>query len=155
RNTYGDATGIITNPNGHANDSDMILGDNGDIIRVVGINSTPTMPAAYQSFIYDNYGTAKIVVRIARLLDYTPGGPHFRPAAASDIGGNDEIHGESGDDFAYGQKGNDILFGEAQDDDLIGGYGNDWISGGTGDDGILGDDGRIFTSRNTSDPTKV
>ena len=44
-----------------------------------------------------------------------------------------------------------MLFGEGQDDDLIGGYGNDWISGGTGDDGVIGDDGRISTSRNTSD----
>ena len=97
------------------------------------------MPAAYQTFIYDNYGTAKIVVRAARLLDYTPGGPAFnKPLADTDIGGNDEIHGESGDDFAYGEKGSDILFGEGQDDDLIGNYGNDWISGGTGGDGILG-----------------
>jgi Ca2+-binding RTX toxin-like protein len=46
--------------------------------------------------------------------------------------------------------GDDILFGEGQDDDIIGGWGNDWISGGTGDDGILGDDGRIYTSRNSS-----
>jgi Ca2+-binding RTX toxin-like protein len=36
------------------------------------------------------------------------------------------------------------------DDDLVGGYGHDWISGGTGDDGVLGDDGRIYTSRNST-----
>src|SRR5690606_19421633 len=87
----------------------------------------------------------------ATLVDYTPGGPDFDTASAAlDIGGDDEVHGESGDDFAYGQKGQDILYGDGQDDDLIGGYGNDWISGGTGQDGILGDDGRIFTSRNSS-----
>src|SRR5262249_57811274 len=104
-------------------------------------------------FNYDNYGTSKIVVRAARLLDYTPGGPDYSAAAANDIGGNDEIHGENGDDFIYGGKGSDVLFGEGQDDDLVGGYGNDWISGGTGQDGILGDDGRISTSRNgTAEP---
>ena len=67
-----------------------------------------------------------------------------------EIGGNDEIHGELGDDFVYIGGGNDVVYGDADDDDLIGGWGNDWISGGTGQDGILGDDGRIFTSRNSS-----
>jgi hypothetical protein len=67
-----------------------------------------------------------------------------------EIGGNDEIHGEAGDDTAYGGVGNDVIYGDAQDDDLLGGWGNDWFSGGTGIDGILGDDGRIFDSRNSS-----
>jgi Ca2+-binding RTX toxin-like protein len=156
RNDIGDATAdgnqvITTTANGHANDSDMILGDNGDIFRLVGTNGAAGNPAAYLTFNYDNYGTRKIVVRAARLLDYTPGGPDFNPAgAATDIGAADEIHGESGDDFIYGMKGGDALYGDGQDDDLIGGYGNDWISGGTGNDGILGDDGRISTSRNGS-----
>jgi carbonic anhydrase/acetyltransferase-like protein (isoleucine patch superfamily) len=87
------------------------------------------------------------------LLDYTPGGPDVNPAAATDIGAADELHGESGDDTLYGQLGRDVLFGDANDDDLIGGTGHDWISGGTGQDGILGDDGRITTSRNgTAEP---
>src|SRR5262249_42179527 len=133
-------------------------GDNGDIIRIVGINGITTSPAAYQSFIYDNYGSVKIVVRVARLLDYTPGGPDFNAAgAATDIGGNDEIHGESGDDFAYGEKGSDTLFGGPQDDALLGTYGNDWIPGGTGSDGITGAAGRISTSRNSqsADPANA
>ena len=104
------------------------------------------------------YGPLRIVVRGVELLDYTPGGPRFRPdlfgagrssTAARDIGGVDEVHGESGDDTVYGGCGDDSLFGDSEDDDLIGGWGNDWISGGTGQDGILGDDGRIFTSRNS------
>ncbi|RWE08447.1 MAG: hypothetical protein EOS61_18265, partial [Mesorhizobium sp.] len=70
--------------------------------------------------------------------------------ARVDIGGNDEIHGETGDDFVYAGGGGDVVFGDADDDDIVGGWGSDWISGGTGIDGILGDDGRIFTSRNTS-----
>jgi Ca2+-binding RTX toxin-like protein len=121
----------------HARDADMILGDNGNIHRLVGL-----------AFAYDNYGSLKIVVRAPVLLDYTPGGPDFSTNAGSDIGGNDILRGESGDDSMYGQMGDDVLFGDAQDDDLIGGWGHDWISGGTGDDGVLGDDGRIYTARN-------
>jgi Ca2+-binding RTX toxin-like protein len=137
----------------HARDSDMILGDNGNIHRLVGTASVDR--GSLLVFGYDNYSsTRKIVVRAATLLDYTPGGPDYNPAkAATDKGAADFIHGESGDDFIYGMVGNDILYGDAQDDDIIGGYGHDWISGGTGQDGVLGDDGRLFTSRNgTAEP---
>src|SRR5262249_40305121 len=103
----------------------------------------------FLAFNYDTYGTAKIIPRAVRPIDYTPGGPDFSTAAAGDLGAADEIHGESGDDFAYGEKGNDVLLGQGQDDDLIGGYGNDWASGGPGSDGIIGDDGRVDTSRNS------
>lgn len=177
----------------HARDSDAIAGDNADIIRIVGVNhidvnanpETNPFGQNYVTFNYDNYGGEKIVVRGIRLLDYTPGGPDFKPEdfslvdpattpdpsdddmrpmfslccdptrgiwARYDIGGNDEVHGETGDDFIYLGGGFDIAFGDADDDDIIGGWGHDWISGGTGSDGILGDDGRIFTSRNTSNP---
>jgi Ca2+-binding RTX toxin-like protein len=144
----GSATDIARNTNGvqSAADSDMILGDNGDIIRIVS-------GGQYRTFNYDTYTGEKIVVRGAKLLDYTPGGPDYvakTPATIGDNGAADEIHGEAGDDFVYGMTGDDVLFGEGQNDDLIGGWGNDWISGGTGDDGVLGDDGRIFTSRNGS-----
>ena len=130
RNDMGD-----TSTTGHARDADMILGDNGTIFRLVGAGTSPL------AFNYDNYnaGTGslnKIVVRAARLLDYTPGGSDFNAtAAALDIGGPDEIHGESGDDSIYGMRGDDTLFGKGQDDNIVGGYGNDWISGGAGDDG--------------------
>ncbi len=139
----------------HAKDSDMILGDNGNIYRLVGTGGT--YGNAYLTFVYDNYDpNQKIVVRASALYDYTPGGADYNAAsAANDIGKADEIHGESGDDFIYGMTGNDVLFGEGQDDDIIGGYGNDWISGGTGSDGVLGDDGRIFTSRNGSVETLI
>ncbi len=143
RNDNGDLTA-----DGHGRDADVILGDNGNIFRLVGLNGAGG--SAYLTFNYDNYNPSlRIVPRAAQLLDYTPGGADFNPAGtANDIGASDEIHGESGDDAIYGQRGGDVLFGDGQDDDLIGGYGNDWISGGTGQDGILGDDGRISTSRN-------
>ena len=146
RNTIGDADATTkeTLPDGHARDADFILGDNGNIYRLVDGSG------AYLQFNYDTYlGTLRLIPRAAELLDYTLGGPDVDAAAlAGDIGGDDTIHGEAGDDSIYGMTGNDILFGEGQDDDIIGGWGHDWISGGTGDDGILGDDGRIYTSRN-------
>ncbi|MEH6515891.1 MAG: matrixin family metalloprotease [Halioglobus sp.] len=134
RNTFGDEL--------HARDSDVILGDNGNIYRLVELEQGVSIPF---SFNYDdNYGE-QIVVRAAELLDYTPGG------ADADIGAGDTVRGESGDDFIYGMTGDDVLFGDAGDDDLIGGVGDDWISGGTGSDGVVGDDGRIYTSRNSAD----
>ncbi|MCB1899938.1 MAG: hypothetical protein KDH16_11645, partial [Rhodocyclaceae bacterium] len=173
RNNYGDATvdanGVVTvKPDGHALDADTIVGDNGRILRLVGVNGTVRgtgdyAPTAANGFVastggllnyaYDTEaigsgaGYHHIVVRAVEQLDYTPGGILYDAAAASDRGGSDEIHGESGDDFIYGQLGHDIIFGEGQDDDIIGGTGNDWISGGTGNDGVIGDDGRIMTSR--------
>ena len=53
-----------------------------------------------------------------------------------------------GDDSIHGQTGNDALYGDGQDDDLLGEAGNDWISGGQGDDASIGDDGKIKSSRN-------
>ena len=130
----------------HGRDSDMILGDNGNIFRLLNAGATPL------SFNYDDGYGEQIVVRAAELLDYTAGGPDWDPGLI-DNGNADEVHGESGDDFIYGMTGNDILFGEGEDDNLIGGWGHDWLSGGTGQDGVLGDDGRIFTSRNgTAEP---
>jgi Ca2+-binding RTX toxin-like protein len=157
----GEAARVIdTEWNGHSRDSDMILGDNGCILRLIEKNAE----GQFLEFNYDQNpdnpddfeqrGDLHIVVRAAELLDYTPGGLDYLPTAtnaASDIGAADEIHGESGDDFIYGMAGSDVLFGDGQDDDLIGGYGNDWISGGTGQDGVLGDDGRIYTSRNSAE----
>jgi len=185
-----DDTNLGTADVNHARDADTIVGDNGDIVRIVGINHvddlTLVSPRKYETFVYDNYGAMKLVVRGVTLLDYTPGGPDFNPVKfgistqpacngspasgncstpisacytgagvanngadrAGDIGGRDEIHGETGDDTAYAGCGNDVLYGDSQDDDLIGGWGDDWFSGGTGQDGAVGDDGRIFTSRN-------
>jgi Ca2+-binding RTX toxin-like protein len=147
--TYTNETGgPLAAADRHARDADVILGDNGNIYRLVGINGTVT---GALTFAYDTYSaTRHIVVRAAELLDYTPGGLDASSAASDDRGAADALRGEAGDDAIYGMVGDDILFGDAQSDDLIGGYGNDWISGGTDVDGLLGDDGRILTSRNTS-----
>ncbi|MHC4088881.1 MAG: hypothetical protein ACYSVY_01125, partial [Planctomycetota bacterium] len=147
RNNLGDLSA-----EGHARDADTILGDNGNIFRLVGTSGVPS--GGFLTFNYDDYSGLRIIPRATELLDYTPGGPDLNPdlnphPSSNDIGDSDEIHGESGDDSMYGMKGSDIMFGEGQDDDIIGGYGNDWISGGTGEDGVIGDDGRIYASRNT------
>jgi Ca2+-binding RTX toxin-like protein len=136
RNDLGDVS-----PAGHARDADTILGDNGDILRVVGANGVAT--SAFLTFNYDNYGSAKIIPRVFQTLDYTKG-----TGSASDLGGNDVVHGERGDDIIHGETGNDILFGEGQDDQIIGGAGQDRIYGGAGEDSLLGDDGRFIISRN-------
>ena len=125
RTAINSATGDLTGP--RSADADAIVGDNGDIVRVVGTDHGDSGYAAYG---HDDSGR-KIVVRAVTLLDAGTGA--------------DEVHGESGDDVVYGGGGNDRLFGDAENDDLIGGLGHDWISGGTGQDGILGDEGRIRT----------
>ncbi len=152
---------------GHGTDSDTIVGDNGDIQRLVGRNNT--IGTSYLTFTYDTYtgDTVRLLPRAVTLLDYTPGGPDFRPSwfpgstatgydvsgagtGTYDVWGSDELHGEGGDDTVYAGGGNDVVYGDAGDDDLVGGWGSDWLSGGTGVDGVLGDDGRILTSRNGS-----
>ncbi len=130
----------------HARDADTMIGDNGNIIRLVGTEGVDG--GGFLQFVYDDYSSLKIVPRAVVALDYTAGGPDYSAAALDDIGGADEIHGESGDDTVYGLRGDDVLFGDGEDDDLIGGWGHEWISAGTGIDGVLGDDGRIMTSRN-------
>ena len=134
RNDFGDES-----LNGHARDADVILGDNGNIFRIVGVNGIAGQN--YVPFTYDTYGPMRIVPRTTQYLDYAFGD-------ASNNAFSDQLHGEAGDDIIRGMSGNDVIFGDGQDDDLIGGQGHDRIFGGSGEDGIIGDDGRIFTSRN-------
>ena len=136
RNNHGDLAA-----EGHARDADVILGDNGNIYRLVGTDGRRTVARVQLRHL--RRGAEPIMPRAFAFLDYTAG-----RRAATDIGAADLVHGEDGDDTIHGMAGNDVLFGEGQDDDLYGGGGNDRIYGGTGEDGILGDDGMILTSRN-------
>ena len=94
----------------------MIISNNGDVFRLVGVNNALGGGGVvgtfngFLSFNYDTYTNAlplaqqmKIIPRAARLLDYTPGGAPYNPAAVSDIGGMSEIHGENGDNFIFGE----------------------------------------------------
>jgi Ca2+-binding RTX toxin-like protein len=86
RNNLGDAGAAA-----HSRDADFIIGDNGNIYRLVDAAGN------YRTFTYDNYGPLKLIPRSVQHLDYTYGGN-----VATDIGGADLIHGESGDDWIYG-----------------------------------------------------
>jgi Ca2+-binding RTX toxin-like protein len=209
-----------------ARDADTIVGDNGNIVRIVGVagvdttadnctgglrygptnclNNASSAEALgtndrYLSYVYDDFDTSgllsaglnhpdsKLVVHGVTLLDYTEGGPDYRPdlfntnqgncangspasgpcsnplapgschgtgpgtSKYTDIGGADEIHGESGNDTIYSGCGNDVIYGDAGNDTIVAGWGDDWVSSGTGFDGVLGDDGRLYTSRNSTE----
>ena len=90
RNDIGDALidgdGVITdNATGHARDADTILGDNGNIFRLVAVDPI-TGASTYLEFSYDqsvpddvgglieDRGDLRIIPRATELLDYTPGG---------------------------------------------------------------------------------
>lgn len=138
---------------GHRQDADVMLGDNGNIYRMVDGDGN------YLQFNYDNYDETdpEIRVRSIDLLDYgydvgyDAGTNTFTLSFDQGIGKGDLMFGEAGDDILRGMHGDDVLFGNAGNDDLFGEHGNDWISGGTGNDGILGDDGLLYTSRNSTD----
>ncbi|TXS95200.1 calcium-binding protein [Parahaliea maris] len=158
----------------HATDADTILGDNGDIFRIVVADTDPVLEGnqlGYAVFNYDRdavvaygfqddgYGAANgeitIRVRAVNLGDYgygysDQGGERetlgFLPSAR---GEGDLIYGESGDDIVHGMTGDDVIFGNSEHDDLYGEIGNDFLLGGTGIDGIVGDDGLILTRRNS------
>jgi hypothetical protein len=75
-----DANGKITVvESGHARDADVIAGDNANIYRLVGVNSSDS--GAFLTFNYDTYPGIKIIPRAVELLDYTPGGQDFDAAA--------------------------------------------------------------------------
>src|SRR5262249_30426977 len=136
--------GALSGP-GHAHDADVILGDNGDIFNLVGVNGHPSSPYGYLTFNYDLYASAeRIIPRDYRFLDYTPG----NAAAAGTIGAADLIHGENGDDTIHGMVGDDVLFGEGEDDNICAAPANARIYGATGTEGTPGDDGSMLTSRN-------
>ena len=96
---------IVTNAAGHAQDADIIIGDNGRILRLVGINKTQRTgdgngsdvwsTGGFLSFNYDIYGTTadgygsdgnaatydRIVARGVEFLDYHEGGIDVTAAA--------------------------------------------------------------------------
>jgi hypothetical protein len=170
---YRDDPGSNTSPQRHAQNATMMISNNGEIVRLVGINNHLGGDSSlgvgsfngFLSFNYDNYTDAlplaqqlKIIARAATLLDYTPGGLPYTPTAAQaalDIGNISELHGETGDNFIFGEAGHNssgmkgnVIFGGSGDDQIVGGYGDNWISGGSGTTTIIGSDGRIFVSRN-------
>ncbi|MBL7039484.1 MAG: hypothetical protein ISR77_12695, partial [Pirellulaceae bacterium] len=104
--------------------ADVILGDNGVILRTVLDHLAWTWlryPAPF----------ADVIRKVERFDDI------------DFISGNDTIFGDLGADLLFGQRGDDILEGNGGDDELIGFLGNDTIRGGKGYDFMLGDVGSI------------
>src|SRR5205085_5999614 len=64
---------------GHGDDADAIVADNGNIRRIVG--TTAALTPGLLAFAYDDSSGRKVVVRLAELLDYLPGGPDLQPSA--------------------------------------------------------------------------
>ncbi len=112
---------------GRSRDADVIMGDNADIIRLVGINGVNA--GAFLTFSYAA-GAHQIIVRGFNLLDYST------PESPSDIGAADKIYGEAGDDTLHGEVGDDLMYGNGNDDNLYGGQGDDNLFGGAGDDSL-------------------
>ncbi|MBL4908243.1 MAG: matrixin family metalloprotease, partial [Sneathiella sp.] len=132
-------------------DSDVILGDNGEIYRLVDGTANE-----YLEFNYDEKIDRPVIPRPVMLLDYgyvpafnTTTGEFSMLFSSTAIGKGDLMFGEGGDDFMHGMVGDDVLFGNAENDAMHGEIGNDILFGGTGEDGMLGDDGLLLTSRNT------
>ena len=150
RNAEASASALIDSDQRHAADADVIVGDNGNIFRIVNASGAPVR-FVHDAAALDGYSAAKaIAVRAVELIDYGYAYTGAAPAERltfSGKGAGDLVYGESGDDIIYGATGDDVLFGNSDDDDIIGGHGADFIFGGTGIDGILGDDGAIKTAR--------
>jgi Ca2+-binding RTX toxin-like protein len=142
----------------HAEDADAILGDNGNIYRIVNDDGVPGTPDTPARFGHDSPAVAgagysatnPVIVRAVSLMDY---GYSYLGTAPNEqlrfngTGAGDLIHGETGDDLIFGMTGDDVLFGESEDDDIVGGHGADFILAGTGIDGIIGDDGVVMSAR--------
>lgn len=132
-------------------ESDFILGDNGTVVRDVTGNQLDGFADRIYALRYDPASLPASPAKI-RVADSSHPSTRFcttaqatcEPGGAS---GADSLHGDGGDDWAYGQDGDDLIWGGGGDDDLYGELGNDRIWGEAGDDAILGDRGgvrRIF-----------
>jgi hypothetical protein len=139
-------------------DSNVIVANNGDVVRPVGTGNTtgqaPTggviSPLGYLTFNYDLYGnpgaTEWIVPRAVTRLDYTPGGPDLaqQPGplvtgskatnGVGDIGGTPET-ATVGGTTEHLQKGSEI-HATPGGSFIFGGPANDVIYGGSGNDNI-------------------
>lgn len=145
----------------HGEDADTILGDNGDVHRIVDATgaaelanyANPTQNALVSTSQFDLTGYEQpVVTRGVALVDYGYAYAVVGDTASltfAGTGAGDLIFGESGDDVIHGMTGDDVAYGNSEDDDLYGEHGADFLFGGTGIDGILGDDGLITTRRNS------
>ncbi|MCA9170406.1 MAG: hypothetical protein KDB23_22165, partial [Planctomycetales bacterium] len=122
-NVVGGSDGADTIDGGA--DADVVLGDNGQILRTLLTNRDNAWKRYPAPF-------ADVIRQINRFDD------------EDRVGAGDTIEGGDGDDILHGQRGDDIMSGGAGDDEMIGELGNDTMSGGADNDILLGDVGQIL-----------
>ncbi|MCA9151645.1 MAG: hypothetical protein KDA92_20210, partial [Planctomycetales bacterium] len=122
-NVVGGSDGADTIDGGA--DADVVLGDNGQILRTLLTNRDNAWKRYPAPF-------ADVIRQISRFDD------------EDRVGAGDTIEGGDGDDILHGQRGDDIMSGGAGDDEMIGELGNDTMSGGADNDILLGDVGQIL-----------
>jgi len=111
--------------------ADVILGDNGVILRDILGNS----PSTWRTYLAP-YATT-VIRTVIRFDDIDL------------VAGDDRISGDAGEDIIHGQRGDDVIDGGTGDDELIGGPGSDIVSGDEGNDIALGGSGTIYRAFNT------
>jgi len=149
------ATDALVGGTLHSRDADTIVGDNGRIVRIVGTNRGDVGPAVkYVTFVYDSYGGTRLVVRGVTLIDYTVGGPDFRPDLFPGLPTNGTCSGSGAkttgacsavltvqpgrNSWTVDIGGNDEIHAESGDDTVYAGVGHDVIFGDAGDDDLIG-----------------
>jgi Ca2+-binding RTX toxin-like protein len=129
-------------------EDDVLLGDNGSLIRTVVEQGNESFERVYA----ERYPTGAVPANatVARTHDPDLPGTSTRfcttaqatcePAGAS---GGDRLYGDGGDDGMWGQDGNDSMYGGADDDDMYGELGDDTMYGNDGEDAMVGDRGGV------------
>jgi Ca2+-binding RTX toxin-like protein len=162
---------FVTGAAEHARDADTIVGDNGNIVRIVGtFGADVGQTLKYVTFRYDTYVGEKLIVRGVAPLDYTPGGPDFAPgnfgldttgtcsgAAATGtcsmvlpVGPSRNGGGAAnGSTWLVDVGGNDEVHGESGDDTAYGLVGHDRLFGDGQDDDLVGGWGNDWISGGT------
>jgi Ca2+-binding RTX toxin-like protein len=150
-------------------DSDVIIGDNGKILRdgtpPSPLTNRPGMTPQRAIVLYDLTGTT------------APGQAYGNDFVTGDDGvdvilgqnGDDQLQGNAGDDYIEGDQGSDLIEGDTGNDDLVGGSstaqsgsGNatvgeadtaDAVFGGPGDDVITGDNASVLRNAGRTNTT--
>ncbi|MCT7991818.1 proprotein convertase P-domain-containing protein [Laspinema olomoucense] len=143
-------------------DRDLIAGGNDNDLILGGTLGDTITAGEGNDLAFGDHGKVEGIIDLTQLPLNQPNPPFTFTAIDTqreDRGGNELIHGDSGDDIILGQQGSDRLFGDAGDDDIIGGHNvvggddtNDAIDGGTDNDAIAGDNASILRSSNTDNP---
>jgi RTX calcium-binding nonapeptide repeat (4 copies) len=174
-------TEIQTTTNGHANDADAIVGDNGNIIRLVGTNGNvappvgqqvvatfamnadltttaiPTMVQSYNGFLRFNYDTGLLdQVGNLKVVAYDDTAKivvrAVRPLDYTQGGPDFNGADPINPAIVKGDIGSaDEIHGESGDDFIYGLLGNDWLFGEGQSDDIIGGYGNDWISGGTGD----